>query len=162
MTAKRDGYPDNDNKDADDTDRLAALIMHKLRLLEQLVDLSRKQQELIGLDDLDSLLALLSNKQRLVEGLQQVERALDPFRAQDPDQRNWRTLSERAVCRKSAERCEQLLTELLANERRATGELADRRQQAESRLQGFDTMARAQSAYAAHAPPARRLDLSSS
>jgi hypothetical protein len=145
-----------------DGDRLAALVDNKLRLLERLVEFARKQRELIGQDDLDSLMALLSTKQRLVEGLQQVERALDPFRDQPAHERLWRSSADRANCRRSAERCEHLVKELLEHEQQAAAELTRRREQTETRLQGFDSASRVHSAYFQSAPPARRLDLSSS
>jgi hypothetical protein len=145
-----------------DTDRLAACIAHKLRLLERLVELSRQQDQSIAADDVDALLRLLAVKQRLVEGLQQVERALDPYRAQAPESRVWRSPAEREKCRAASQRCDGLLQELLASEERAGDRLAQERDRAEARLQGFDSISKAQSAYMQNSPqPAPRLDLSS-
>lgn len=146
-----------------DTDRLAACITHKLRLLERLVELSGQQERSIADDDVDALLGLLVAKQRLVDGLQQVERALDPYREQTPESRVWRSTAERDKCRAASARCDALLRELLAAEQRAGDTLSHQRDRMENRLQGYESAAKAQSAYMQSAPkPAPRLDLSSS
>lgn len=144
------------------TDQLAALVGHKLRLLERLLELSHRQQSLLGEEDLDGLLSLLSAKQRLIDALQKIERALDPFRQQAPEERQWRSAEERAACRQQAERCQVLTAKLLEDERRTTEEMEQRKKRTEGLLQGFDSAAKAQSAYlSAGSLPAHRLDLTS-
>ena len=76
-----------------DTDLLASFIGKKHDVLEQLRQLSRRQMDLIGEGDMTGLLSVLNVKQNLLVALQAVERDLDPFRQQDPDQRTWRTVA---------------------------------------------------------------------
>ncbi|MCA9644068.1 MAG: hypothetical protein KC492_25420, partial [Myxococcales bacterium] len=71
------------------TDRLAKLVCQKRQVLQQLRQVAVRQGELIGQEDVSTLLKLLATKQALLSGLQKLERALEPFRGQDPEDRPW-------------------------------------------------------------------------
>jgi flagellar biosynthesis/type III secretory pathway chaperone len=70
---------------APETDLLAQLIQSKLDCLSQLRRMGDKQLELVKADRITELLDLLAAKQRLLAELRRIERGLDPFRDQDPD-----------------------------------------------------------------------------
>ena len=76
------------------TDTLAELIEAKCRRLASLRELGRRQLALIEEGDMNALLDLLTTKQRSLIELQRIERALDPFRGENPDARRWRSRSE--------------------------------------------------------------------
>ena len=109
------------------TDRLAALVARKLHVLELLVRLAGQQLALIESEDHGRLMSLLSAKQSLLSQLAEVERQLDPFRADEPLARLWRTPQARAACRRQAELGADKLAELLELEKEGEMELVRRR-----------------------------------
>lgn len=131
-----------------ETDLLAKLIDAKHDVLGQLRELAGRQSELIPQSDMGRLLSLLAVKQRLLVELQSLERQLDPFRDQDPDQRLWRSPADRQHCREAADRCDSLLAEIMSMERKCESELIRRRDQASTLLQGIHIAASATQAYA--------------
>ncbi len=144
-----------------ETDLLAELINQKHDVLVQMRDLSRQQSELIGRGEISQLLAVLSAKQTLLIQLQKLEKQLTPFRDQDPESRQWRSVQDRQRCRQVAERCETLLKEIMLVERQSETDLTYRRDQAAERLQGVHGAAQARRAYAGATSPVRsRLDVS--
>ena len=78
-----------------ETEQLAELIRRRHAALIGLRDLGQRQLELIEADQMGPLLTLLAGKQRLLGDLQTTERALDPFRRQDPAARQWQNPAER-------------------------------------------------------------------
>src|SRR4051812_15511589 len=98
------------------TDILSERLEQKLELLSQLRDLGLHQAALIRAGDMTQLLKLLSAKQRLLAALQSLERALDPFRHEDPETRVW---TSAAACQRSAQiaaECEELLRTIVEEE----------------------------------------------
>jgi hypothetical protein len=145
-----------------ETQRLHELINQKKAVLAQLRKLAERQVEFIQNGDMGHLLGLLAAKQRLLQQLQHVERELDPFREQDPDQRQWRSPVERQQARQAAQDCETLLAEIMEVEKRCESDLIHRRDAAGRRLQGVHSAAQATQAYASTSSPCRgQLDLSS-
>jgi hypothetical protein len=145
-----------------DTDVLADLIARKLDCLTRLQDMGRKQLALVRDGDMTQLLDVLGVKQRVLWELQRIERAMDPFRGQDPDQRRWRTTEKRKETAQLLERCETLLDEIVANEKQSEHELLRRRDEAAARLQGTHLASRARGAYVPSSPSvSRQLDLAS-
>jgi hypothetical protein len=145
-----------------DTEILADLIGRKHHLLSQVRQLGRKQLELIEVNDLTQLLKLLASKQKILTELQSIERQLDPFRAQDPETRIWRSAGDRDRCARIAAECETLRTEIFEAERTGESRLALRRDEAALQLQGLHQASQVRHAYAQ--PPQnerRQLDLSS-
>ena len=144
-----------------DTDRLAEQMEQKHDLLLQLRDLGLRQIELIVQGDLSRLLKLLAAKQRLMTALQSVDRGLEPFRNQDPDQRRWRTVDDRRRCAETATRCEELLAAIVVQERHSEAEMTIRRDVVAARLQGLHHAAQVHHAYSEEAAARHsELDLS--
>jgi hypothetical protein len=130
-----------------ETDRLAALIAAKLQVLEILVRLSRQQMELIDASEMSLLIKLLAGKQTVMTQLQSIERQLQPFRDQDPEQRAWRSIAERHACQEQAERCNALLSEAMELERRMEVAMVRRQDTAAAALAAVQTSADARWAY---------------
>lgn len=147
-----------------DTKRLAALIDAKHSILVQLRQQSRRQLELIDQGDMSNLLVLLSSKQNLLGQLQKIEKAIDPYRNQEPESRRWETPQLRERTRKLSEQCQALLSEIMVIEKQGESDLVQRRDDAAQQLQGVHSSEQARGAYSRHASQAsngRRLDLSS-
>jgi hypothetical protein len=132
-----------------ETDLLAELIRHKREHLLQLREMGQRQLELIDEGEMTALLEVLTAKQRLLEKLQQIERALDPFRGQDPDRRRWRTGDDRRLCHEQLQHCERLLAEIISQEKCSESGLLRRRDAAASRLQSAHRAGEAREAYTA-------------
>ncbi len=132
-----------------ETDVLAESIRRKRECLLALRDMGRKQLELIDEGNMTALLDVLAAKQRTLLKLQQIERALDPFRDQDPERRRWRTPEDRRKCAEVLEQCEVLLGEIVNQEKCSEGSLTRRRDEAAGRLQGVHRAGVARGAYAA-------------
>ena len=127
---------------------LAELICTKRACLVQLRDMGRRQLELIEEENMTALLDLLATKQRSLLRLQQIERALDPFRGQDPDRRRWRTHELRSRSAEQLQQCEGLLGEIVSQEKVSEGALIRRRDEVAARLQGAHLADQARGAYA--------------
>lgn len=137
-----------------DTDLLAALVAAKLKILELLAQLARKQLALAEGGETTDLLKLLAAKQTVLTQLQQIERRLDPFRPQDPESRVWRSQADRQRCQAHATRCDELLAETMRLEKLGEAAVLRRRDQAGSALANATAAADAQAAYAAPQLPA--------
>lgn len=109
------------------TDVLAELIEAKLLLLRQLRELAAQQAHVIEQGDMSRVMSVLAIKQRLLNAIEQVERQLDPFREQDPDQRVWKSPTHRQRARESSEQCDALLNEIMAVEKACEAQLSFRR-----------------------------------
>lgn len=145
-----------------DTAQLAQLLERRHACLSQVAYLSRRQVELIDGGDLGTLLKILAGKQQLLGDLQTIERGLDPFRHQQPDQRHWPDPAERERCARLAADSDLLLGEIFQLEQRSAGGLQQRRDAAAERLQGLHSAQEARGAYLDHpyARTASQLDLS--
>lgn len=130
-----------------DTDILIELVHAKRSCLAQLRDAGRRQLELIEAGDMTRLLDLLTTKQRAIAQLQRVERALDPFRQQDPEQRVWRSPQLRAECAEEVRQGETLLAEVLSQEKLSEAILTRRRDEAAVRLRGMHAAHQTRGAY---------------
>jgi len=133
-----------------ETDVLAELIRAKLACLVQLRDMGRRQHQLIEGGEMTALLDVLAAKQRSLVKLQQIERALDPFRNQDPEGRRWRSPQDRDACAEHLQQCETLLFEIVTQEKRCEAALICRRDDAATRLQGAHLAGEARGAYTTH------------
>ena len=136
-----------------ETDLLADLIRRKLDCLVQLRDMGEKQFELVRADRITELLDVLSAKQRVLMELQRIERAMDPFRGQDPESRRWRTPDGRRNCARQLQRCQTLLGEIMDREKQSEQELIRRRDDVEAQLQGVHKASQARQAYTAPSHP---------
>ena len=99
------------------TEILMQLVRARYTCLMQLRDLGRRQGELIDRGDVTGLLDLLSVKQKPLSDIQRIEKALDPYRRQDPERRQWRSADDRAACAELVRQCEMLLAEIVAREK---------------------------------------------
>lgn len=113
----------------------------------QLRDMGRKQLALIDEGNMALLMDVLAAKQRPLISLQRIERALDPYRKQDPEKRVWRSPIDRDQCSEQLQRCEILLAEIIKQEKCCEAALLRRRDEAAARLQGVHLAGYARDAY---------------
>jgi hypothetical protein len=147
---------------ASETELLSELIGRRHACLRTLRELARQQLELIQAGELAHLLTLLGGKQRVLTDLQTTERALDPFRQQDPERRAWKSNDARQACARLAADCDSLLAEIVTEERQAEAEMARRRDETVQSLERSQASGAARGAYEAYAGAASgNLDLSS-
>lgn len=130
-----------------ETDRLAELIQRKHACLVELHEMGRKQLDLIRGGEMTELLDVLVCKQRRLEDLQTVEKALDPFRGQAPEERCWSTPEARRRCADRLAECETLLAGIVAQEKQGENELTRRRDETAARLHGAHAAREARGAY---------------
>jgi len=144
------------------TELLAKLIDAKHHCLGQLLDLGRRQYELIEHGRMNALLDLLVTKGNTLEQLQKIERALDPCREQPPAPDQWPTKELRQACNERLRQCEAILGEIIQQERRSEATLIDRRDEVGRQLEGAHHAGLARAAYT-HLPTQTvgQLDLSS-
>jgi hypothetical protein len=143
------------------TERLAALVRAKHDVLEQILALAETQKTVIAEEDMDRLLSILAAKQPLMSELGRLERALDPFRQEDPESRQWRTPADRRACQKWAERAAAMLATLMAIETECDALLRGRRDATARQLTAVGDAIAARRAYAVVGAAQRGLDLSS-
>ena len=145
-----------------ETDTLAGLIQRKRDYLLSLYEMGKRQMEFVADGEMARLLDVLAAKQRVLNDLQRVERALDPFRDQDPETRVWRNAEARADCARLLDECERLLRETVEQERQSEAALTVRRDEAAVRLHGAHAAGRARGAYSSQGTSSiSQLDLSS-
>jgi flagellar biosynthesis/type III secretory pathway chaperone len=143
------------------TQHLTSLLEQKHDCLTQLRDLGARQLERIDAGDMATLMKVLSAKQRILADLQSVERGLDPFRGELPEERAWRSPAERDHCTQLIRRCQLLFSEIVEQEREAELRLILERDDAEQRLRGMHVAAGAHGAYLQNASTSTSsLDLS--
>ncbi len=144
------------------TDILMQLVRARYTCLVQLRDLGRRQMELIDQGNVTGLLDVLSVKQKPLNDIRRIERALDPFRGQDPEQRPWRSPDDRRACARLVEQCETLLKEIVVQEKRCEEIMVQKRDATAIRLAQLRSAGLAQGAYTAPAYAAvSQIDLSS-
>lgn len=145
-----------------ETDLLAELIQRKHACLTQLRAMGRKQFDTVVDGSMTDLLEILAAKQRVLADLQRVQRALAPFSAQDPSERQWSTPEQRQQCAAQLEQCDGLLREIVEQERQSESVLIRRRDEAAAQLQGVHAASQARGAYAGRSQASsRHLDLTS-
>lgn len=142
-----------------DTDLLLDLIGQRQHCLEQLRTLGSRQLELIDAQDMTQLLHVLAAKHNVLAQLQQLERRLDPFRGQEPRTRRWRTPELHERCARSIAVSDELLRDVLEQERVAEVNLRRHRDEAAARLHGAQLASHARGAYTQQGPHRGRLDV---
>lgn len=130
-----------------DTDVLLALVMRKRKVLLQLRELTSRQPALIADGDLPTLLRVFSAKQQVLEEVHRIDRQLEPFRQQRPEDRDWRSTEVRDQCRAAADDCRRLVEELKATELRDRNQLSEHWQATTKQLEGAHAAAEAREAY---------------
>jgi flagellar biosynthesis/type III secretory pathway chaperone len=145
-----------------DTNTLTQLLAQKCEVLLQLRQLVGRQFELIDASNLSQLLNLLSEKQRLITTLQKIQQQLDPFRAQQPEQRQWPSEGDRRRCADLADACQRLLAEVVEIDKQSENRLVLRRDEAATQLQNVHFAIQARQAYVEPTGPTKTfVDLSS-
>jgi hypothetical protein len=145
-----------------DTELLAGLVRARRACLERLRDLGRQQSEMIEKGDMTSLLEVLSAKHRPLAELRRIERALDPFRSEDPDERRWASPAARAACARLIDQCNGVLAEIVRREQQCEALLVQKRDETAARLVRFHQASQVRGAYIARpAPRVSQIDLSS-
>lgn len=137
-----------------DTEQLAELIANKRKCLLELREMVSRQEHCIEQGEMSTLIKVLGAKQMLINRLGQLERAMDPFRAEDPEARVWRSPEERTACRKNSQECDAILGEILERERQCESTLQVRREETARQLQGSHESAMTRQAYAEARPRA--------
>jgi hypothetical protein len=138
------------------------LVRARHSCLAQLRDLGRRQLQLIDEGNVTGLLDVLSVKQKPLSDIQRLEKALDPYRSQDPEQRQWRTPEDRAACAQLVQQCEAMLKEIIIQEKRCEELMVQKRDATAVRLQQLRSAGRAQGAYTTPAyTGVSQIDLSS-
>jgi flagellar biosynthesis/type III secretory pathway chaperone len=137
-----------------DTDRLAELVRRKHDCLAQLHELGAQQCAVVDSGDVNDLLRLLGAKQHVINQLQTLERDLDPFRPQNPDERVWRSSAEREQCAHWLQHSETLFTEIMEQERKAEQLLKRRRDDSLDRLRDAYAGEQVRKAYLPEMPTA--------
>jgi flagellar biosynthesis/type III secretory pathway chaperone len=143
-----------------ETDQLAELIDQKQDTLARLLEIGQKQFALAKDGEIAELLDVLAYKQRLIRELGTTERALDPFRNQEPDSRRWRNEEVRRRCADGIERCKRLLDAVMIQEHKSEDELRRRRDETALRLEEVRHAGKARGAYAAAPARPSQIDLS--
>jgi hypothetical protein len=129
------------------TDILLQLVRARYSCLVQLRDLGRRQMELIDEGNVTALLDVLSVKQKPLSDIQRIEKALDPYRAQDPERRVWRTPADRETCARLVQKCEELLKEIVVLEKRSEEVMVQNRDATATRLEQLRSAGKARGAY---------------
>jgi hypothetical protein len=144
------------------TDMLMQLVRARYTCLVRLRDLGRRQMELIEGGNVTGLLDLLAHKQKPLSDIQRVEKALDPYRTQDPDKRQWPSADDRAACARLVAECDTMLMEIVALEKQCEETMTRTRDATALELQRLRAAGQAHGAYTT---PTRtgisQLDLSS-
>lgn len=147
------------------TARLAELTTERMRLLERILSLSEQQRELVRFGNTTELLGLLGIKQKMMSMLETLERALDPFREEDPEKRVWDSESARDACRTTISRCDLLLRKILECDRESEATMQERKDGLQRQIKQLES-GRASGEYLRQsqetgAVPHTRLDLKS-
>ncbi|HET6882632.1 MAG TPA: hypothetical protein VFI31_20865 [Pirellulales bacterium] len=142
-----------------ETDVLFEIAGARLNLLEQLHALGRRQLELIDQTDMTNLIHVLAAKHNVLAELQLTEKRLDPFRGQAPDERRWRSEALRRQCAETIGRADNLLREVMQQEKSAETRLQRHRDETAARLQMAHAAGHARSAYTTPSPHPGILDL---
>lgn len=130
-----------------ETQRISELFERQYELLAALHVLAQQQSECIGVDDVEVLLSLLARKQPLLEELLALQAELKIFREQDPDQRVWRSPSERQKCLETQCKCSQMHREIVQLESATLSAIESHRNAIAAQLQDGRDASLANTAY---------------
>jgi hypothetical protein len=120
-----------------DTARLTELAERKLHLLTQLRELSLDQHSLADQRRTDELLSVLSRKNDVIDRLRSIQDELKPFKAQEPEQRTWTSVTARNHCVELFRRSEVLIAEILVIDNQTLGEMTLQRDLVGQQLSQF-------------------------
>lgn len=144
------------------TQALVDLIEHKNTILNRIYRLVDTQVETVNDSRIADLMPLLSKKQELLDEMNRVERELDPYRQEDPDQRQWSSDDARSNCAAMVDANRLLLSNILEKEQACEQELIQQREATAKKLDESMSAASAIESYQQFKKPTRgSLDLSS-
>jgi FlgN protein len=132
------------------TEKLAELVCSKHNVLVQLLEVSRRQADLVTNGDIASLLTLLAAKQQLIAAIQGLEKILTPYYAEDPERRLWSSPQARSDCARQSADCNALLEQIVSLEKIGAEQMSVRRNQVAEQLQQVHAATQVRSAYEAH------------
>ncbi len=118
-------------------------ILYALRLLTD------SQTQAARSADVNVTLGILSRKESLISELTALLQLLQPFHADDPDQRQWSSAEARAQCRRLAEEGDRLLEETVRIEESTLAEVTSQRDALAAQLQNGKDSILAHNAYTA-------------
>lgn len=149
--------------DAESADKL---LREKLRAVEQVLTLTRKQLAVIDTGDWTGLLALLQTKRSMIDHMERIDAVLNPWWELDPALRVFPSPSARKACQDLIDRCRAMMLETLDLEQTCDARVKLQHQQTAELLQATDAVNSAGHAYAERGfdssdVPAGQLDLSS-
>lgn len=130
------------------TDTLSELIAKRLAIIERIVELSQKQLEVVRNGEISVLLGLLGLKQKFLGELGNIERELDPFRNEKPEDRVWTEESKRERCEATIKYCEELLAYVMELDALSEREISEKKDRTEERLKKLDQGTTVHNAYA--------------
>jgi len=130
------------------TKRLQELGKRKRDLLHAARELSIQQVEVMQNDDIGMLLSILSRKSEILDTLATLQRDLEPYRDQKPEERQWDSSSDRAECQATFGEIDRLLEELSQMDKSALDQLTSQRDSLASQISHFTTAEVVQNAYA--------------
>jgi hypothetical protein len=133
------------------TEELSSLLERQLEILSALLMLAQQQVDYLGADNVELLLSMLARKQPLINELLELQANLQPFREQDPEQREWVSEHKRAHCQQLVAQCTQMHQELLRLEAMMLSELELHRNAVAAQLQDGRDATLAHTAYSAEA-----------
>lgn len=131
------------------TETLLACLQERCELLEALKILAEAQAVAAGQTEIDATLGLLGRKQALLDELAVVQQKLQPYMADDPDQRRWSTPERRRQCQQLAQQGQRLLQATMQLEQQALEQMTSRRNAVAAQLQDGRDSILAHTAYMA-------------
>lgn len=134
---------------------------YRRQCFHELLALSRQQFRLIEADDYQQLLSVLGNKQRLIGRLEELGKLQPQIFQEWKIHRDSLPAAERQACEDALEQTEDILSQLLEEERICTEFVARRRSETQIEIRGVTVGAHAHQAYGDSLAPAtyRHLDI---
>jgi hypothetical protein len=138
---------------------LPAILTARRGALRQLLELSRRQLQLIEADDYTQLLAVQGATQRLLSGLNAWNDTTPTLKERWRTGRDGLPATVRAACDQLLEESESLLTELFEEERVSTERLQQRRDETRRELESLTLGTQVHNAYRQTATPRDHVNL---
>lgn len=131
----------------DNGNEVIRLLDQQHLLYQQLNELARKQTDLVESGDPEMLLRILAGRQRLIDRITQVNRELEPYRADWTSVSESMPVSQRQKAQDLVADVQKLLSEILDRDKRDTESLSDQKQQVSSQIQTASVGKRMNRAY---------------